>query len=194
MLMTDVPVDTSVGKFLTESACGSLRFFPMSVACRVSNKSPEKGDTKMLNDIFSNHGLVIFLSVFFLLVSSLFINFRRKPREEKPDGPLIFGPVRGMYVCYQCDTIFNTRQCPECGEEAVIPLIHLTGSITENERVASVISKMQTPGDWKMPAFRTFQDTQIVAPSSVPENANGDASKVPLTMEVLKPERSRELS
>src|SRR5271157_5852608 len=101
-----------------------------------------KEDIKMLNNFLTNHGLVTFPVLLFLLVLSGIIASRKKPRKERPDPPFIFGPIRGMYVCYQCDTIFNTPRCPECLAEAALPLIHLTGSITEDERVAALIRKM----------------------------------------------------
>jgi len=50
---------------------------------------------------------------------------------ESMDTNILYGPIRGMFVCYECDTIFNTPMCPECHEEAVIPLIRLTGSVTD---------------------------------------------------------------
>jgi hypothetical protein len=148
----------------------------------------------MVNEFISNHGWVIFISAIFLLVLSRFISLSNKYREGKPDPPMIFGPIRGMYVCYQCDTIFNTLRCPGCNEEAVIPLIHLTGSIIENERVAAVVGKLQGSSAWKMPTFPTFQDGQAVKPASRPGASNGGASEVPVRLAVLTSERGRELS
>ncbi len=148
----------------------------------------------MLNDFFTNHGSVIFLSVLFFLVLSGLISSRKKSRQERPDPPFIFAPIRGMYICYQCDTIFNTVRCAECNEEAIIPLIHLTGSIIEDKRAAAVIGKLQGRSTWKLPTFQTLQDGQAVASASRPEAPNGGASEVPVTIEVLSSERGRQLS
>jgi hypothetical protein len=146
----------------------------------------------MLNDFYTNHGSAIFIGLFLSLFLSLIISSsRKKTRKERPDPPTISGPIRGMYVCYQCDTIFNTDQCPMCGEEAVVPLIHLTGSIMEDERVAVVISKLQKGITWKLP---TFHDGQPIAEASAsrPKSTNGGASEVPVTLSSLS--ESRELS
>jgi hypothetical protein len=148
----------------------------------------------MLNEFFTDHGFVIFLSVTFLLVLSSFISFNKRYRGEKPDPPMIFGPIRGMYVCYQCDTIFNTCRCPKCNEEAIIPLIHLTGSVLENEKVAAVIGKLQGSSAWKVPTFQTFQEGQAVTPASRRKGSNGGASEAPVTIAALTSERGRELS
>jgi hypothetical protein len=148
----------------------------------------------MLNDFFTNHGYVIFFSILFFLVLSGIISSRKKYRRERPDPPSIFAPIRGMYVCYQCDTIFNTARCPECDEEAVIPLIHLTGSIIEDKRVAAVIGKLEGRGAWKLPVFQTLPDGQAVASASRPKASNGSASEIPATIEVLSSERGRQLS
>ncbi len=145
----------------------------------------------MLNELFTNHGSVIILSTIILLVFSGLISSRKRYRKERPDPPIISAHIHGMYVCYQCDTIFNTPQCPECNEEAVIPLIRLTGSILENEGIAAVMGKLQERSTWKLP---TFQDRQAVAPASGSEVYNGGASEVPVTIEVITPERNRELS
>ncbi len=154
----------------------------------------QKEDIYMLNDLFTNHGSVIFFSILLLVVLSGLISSRKKSRKERPDLPLIFAPIRGMYVCYQCDTIFNTARCPKCGEEAVIPLIHLTGSVMEDERVASVLGRLQRRSTWKLPTFQSFQDGQAVTSESRPEVSNGSASEVPVTIAVLSSERGRELS
>jgi hypothetical protein len=37
--------------------------------------------------------------------------------------------IHGMFICYQCDTIFTTAYCPGCNEPAAIPLVRLTGSL-----------------------------------------------------------------
>jgi|GEM_PF-6575552 hypothetical protein len=148
----------------------------------------------MVNELFKDHALVIFISVMFLLVLARLISLSKKSREEKPDLPFLFGPIRGMYVCYQCDTIFNMLRCPVCDEEAILPLIHLTGSILENERVAAVIGKMQGRSTWKAPTLQTFQDGQAVTPASRPRASNGGASEVPVTIAAPTCERGRELS
>src|SRR5208337_3057154 len=109
----------------------------------------------MLNDFFTNHGSVIFLSILLLVVLSGLISSRKKSRKERPDLPFIFAPIRGMYVCYQCDTIFNTVRCPKCNEGAVIPLVHLTGSVIEDERVAAVLGRLQRRSTWKLPTFQS---------------------------------------
>ncbi len=148
----------------------------------------------MLNEFITNHGPVIFLGLLLLLVLSGIIFSGKKSRTEKPDPPSIFAPIRGMYVCYQCDTIFNTAQCPLCNEDAAIPLIHLTGSILENDRLAAVMEKLQGRSTWKLPTFQAFEEGQEVAPGYMPEVSNGGASEVPMTISALRPERSRELS
>lgn len=147
----------------------------------------------MLNEFFTNHGEVVFVGILLSLVMLLIISTsRRKSRKERPDPPSIYAPIRGMYVCYQCDTIFNTPRCPECNEEAVVPLIHLTGSLIKNERITTVIEKMQGRTTWKLPIFQTFQDVEAVTPG--PEVINGGASEVPVTIAVLSSERGPELS
>jgi predicted transcriptional regulator len=148
----------------------------------------------MLTDLFANHGSVIFLSILLLLVLSGLISSRKKARKERPDPPFIFAHIREMYICYQCDTIFNTARCPECNEEGIIPLIHLTGSIIEDERVAAVIGKMQGRSTWKLPIFHTFQNGQAVASASRPEVSNGAASEVPVTIGLLPSARGSDLS
>lgn len=148
----------------------------------------------MLNDFFTNHGPVMFISILVFLVLFGLVSSRKKSRQERPDPPFIFAPIRGMYICYQCDTIFNTVRCPECNEEAIIPLIHLTGSITEDKRVAAVVAKLQRRSTWKLPTLQTFQDGQAVASASRPEASNGAASEIPVTIEVLPSERGRQLS
>ena len=148
----------------------------------------------MVNEPFTNYGSAIFLGAFLCIVLTIAISLRKESRREKPDPPFIFGPIRGMYVCYQFDTIFNTPRCPECLEEAVIPLIRLTGSLIEDERVGAVIGKLQGRSTWKLPIFQTFQDGQAVTPASWPEASNGGASEIPMTIEVLPSKRGRQLS
>ncbi len=148
----------------------------------------------MLNELFTNHGSAVFLSVLLLLTLASLISSSKKSRKERPDPPIIFAPIRGMYVCYQCDTIFNTPQCPECNEEAVIPLIHLTGSILENETASAVIGKLQGHHTWKLPTFQTFQYGKAITHASRPEASNGGAPEVPVAIEVLASESGRELS
>jgi hypothetical protein len=94
-----------------------------------------------------------------------------------------------MYICYQCDTIFNTVRCPQCGEQAVIPLIQLTGNIIENEGVAAVIGKLQGRSTRKLSTFQPFPERQAISAASRPEASNGGSSKVPVTIAVLKSER-----
>jgi len=144
-----------------------------------------------------NNGLIIFPGLLFLLVLSGVISSRKKSRKEKPDPPSIFGPIRDMFVCYQCDTIFNTTRCPGCNEEAVIPLIHLTGIVLDDERVAAVIDKLQNHRTWKLPAFQVLQGEQPVMPepASRKKPPNGSAPEVPMSISVLEAsERSAELS
>jgi hypothetical protein len=147
----------------------------------------------MLSEFFTDHGSVIFICVLFLLILSR-VPFGNKSRRERPDPPVISGHIHGMYICYQCDTIFNTPRCPECGEEAVVPLVRLTGSIMENERITAVIGKLQGRSTRKLPTFQTFQDVEAATPAPRPEVANGGASEVPVSIAVIRPERSRELS
>src|SRR5208283_4667647 len=105
----------------------------------------------MLSELFANHGESVFI-VALIWVVLLGVTFSgRKSRKERPDPPSIFGPIRGMYVCYQCDTIFNTPQCPVCEEEATIPLIYLTGSVMQHERLTAMISRPQERGTLKLP-------------------------------------------
>jgi len=146
----------------------------------------------MLSELIANHGESVFVVVLLWVVLLGVMFSRRKSRKEAPDPPAIFGPIRGMYVCYQCDTIFNTTQCPVCREEAVIPLIHLTGTISQNEKLSVMMGRLQERSTLKLP---TFEDIEAVkpAPSSRAESANG-ASEVPLALSLLKSERGRELS
>jgi len=140
----------------------------------------------MLSELFSNHGSAICLGILLCLVVWRVISSSRKSRKKIPvDPPSIFGPIRGMYVCYQCDTIFNTTQCPGCYEDAVIPLIHLTGSIMEDERVAAVIGRLQERNGWKL---WNFQDGQKVtlAPASMPASSNGDAPAITVRLPALR--------
>ncbi|MGC8491064.1 MAG: hypothetical protein ACP5SH_04930, partial [Syntrophobacteraceae bacterium] len=136
----------------------------------------------MLSELFTNHGSAVFMVAFTAFVLSCVMASGRKfRRKEKLDPPPIFGPIRGMYVCYQCDTIFNTALCPNCNEEASIPLIHLTGSIQEDERVAAITNRIKTRGDWKLSLPRGEQ----AVPASLPNPANGngkDSSEVPVTL------------
>jgi hypothetical protein len=147
----------------------------------------------MLNELYTNYGSGIFLGTLFCIVLLIAVSVRKKPRKERPDPPSIFGPIRGMYVCYQCDTIFNTVRCPGCNEDAVIPLVHLTGSILEDNRVASVISKLKERSAWEMPSFQDKQ-TATLEPASMLVSSNGGVSKVPLPVSVLRSERGPELS
>ena len=126
----------------------------------------------MLNELYMNHGSAIFLGTLISIVLIGAIAFRSKPRKDRPEPPAIFGPIRGMYVCYQCDTVFNTPQCPTCHEEATIPLIHLTGSIAQNERFTAMIDRLQEHSAWKLPAF---EDKRVVVlePARRPKSSNG---------------------
>jgi hypothetical protein len=147
----------------------------------------------MLSELIANHGETALIVILLWVVLSGVIFSRRKSRKERPDPPSIFGPIRGMYVCYQCDTIFNTAQCPECHEEARIPLIHLTGSVLQNERLTAVIRELQERSTLKLPIFQK-SDADTPAHAARPEPVNGGASEVPLTLSLLGSERSRELS
>jgi len=134
----------------------------------------------MLSELYTNHGAAIFLGTLACIIFLEVISVRRKPRKERPDPPAIFGPIRGMYVCYQCDTVFNTIRCPRCNEDAVIPLVHLTGSIVEDRRIAPVIGKLEERRTWKLPAF---EDKRVVklAPAGRPKPSNG-ASEASVTL------------
>jgi hypothetical protein len=77
-----------------------------------------------------------------------------------------------MYVCYQCDTVFNTVRCPKCDEEAVIPLVHLTGSIVEDKRIAPVIGKLQEHSAWKLPAVEA-ERLIVLESARRPKSSNG---------------------
>jgi hypothetical protein len=147
----------------------------------------------MLSEFFASHGLETIPVVIFLLTLSAIITSRKKHRKERPDPPVLFGPIRGLYVCYQCDTIFNTTRCPGCQEDAVIPLIQLTGSIVEDDGVADVIRRLQRLGEWKLPDLQTLQIGQAVTPALKPgrKSSNGKASEVPLTISDLISEGDR---
>jgi hypothetical protein len=131
-----------------------------------------------LSELYIDHGSAIFIGTLLCTVLAGVMFSRKKPRLERPEPPAIFGPIRGMYVCYQCDTIFNTTRCPRCKEDAAIPLVQLTGSIEEDKKLSSVIGKLKDPGAWKLPAF---PDKQMVAlaPACKPQSKNG-ASEVPM--------------
>jgi len=150
----------------------------------------------MLNELFTNHGLLVFSGLLFLVVLLSLISTSRKYRKERPDPPMIFAPIRGMYICYQCDNIFNTPRCPACDEEAVIPLVHLTGSIMEEDRITAVIDKLQDRRTWRLPKVKTFIDGQAFASVASPEpgSLNGDGSEVPVKSPMIREERPRELS
>jgi hypothetical protein len=140
----------------------------------------------MLNELFANHGSSIFIGILLCLVILLVLSAsRKKSRQERPDSPPIFGPIRGMYVCYACDTIFNTARCPTCAEEAVIPLVQLTGTIAEDDRIAVVISKLREPGPYRLPALRDIK-TIAPAPALMPEPTNGSASQDPAALSALR--------
>ena len=147
----------------------------------------------MLDGLFTHYASKIFIGAVLTFALSRFVACgKKKRRKEKPDPAAIFGPIRGMFVCYQCDTVFNTSQCPGCHEEGSIPLIHLTGSILEDERVAAVANRMNgRPGR----KAASFNNELMVQPGQapVPEAPNGDASEVPVRI-VFSPQRGRELS
>ncbi len=131
----------------------------------------------MLSELFTNHGESVFIVALVWVVLLGVIFSRRKSRKERPDPPSIFGPIRGMYVCYQCDTIFNTAQCPRCHAEAMIPLIQLTGSVIQNERLSAMIDRLQVRSTWKMPAFEG-SETDTPTPAPRPEAVDGGAYEV----------------
>ena len=131
----------------------------------------------MLSELLTNHGeaafIVVLLGVAFLGV----LLSRRKSRSEKPDPPSIFGPIRGMYVCYQCDTVFNTAQCPVCHEEATIPLIHLTGSVILNERLTAMMGRIKERSAWNSQTIGESEAATPV-PASRPATSNGAATEL----------------
>ncbi len=142
----------------------------------------------MLIGFFSHCALAIFLLAFLSLATAGVVSLGKKSRgKDRPDPPAIFAPIRGMYVCYQCDTIFNTAQCPGCHEDALIPLIHLTGTLMENERVSAVAVRL------KEHAVRRFPAPESQLSACLPTPPNGDASKVPMTF-LLESQRGGELS
>jgi len=131
----------------------------------------------MLSELFTNHSQAAFVIILLWVVLLGVIFSRRKSRKERPDPPCIFGPIRGMYVCYQCDTIFNTPQCPTCNEEAAIPLIHLTGSIIQNERLTAMIDRLQVRSTWILQISQDGE-TDTPTPALRPEAVNGSAYEV----------------
>lgn len=147
----------------------------------------------MLNGLLTNYASELFIvTALGLILWRIVAANRRAQRKEKPDPPAIYGPIRGMYVCHQCDTIFNTTYCPGCHEEAVVPLINLTGSILEDENVAAIVSRLKARANWKPASVPSEQAVQA-APAALPKAANGDASEVPVRL-MYEPERVRELS
>lgn len=149
----------------------------------------------MLNGFFTNYGSAIFVGILLCVTLSHVISSSRKSRKEKPDPEPVFASIHGMYVCYQCDTIFNTPQCPKCNEDAVIPLVHLTGSVIEDERVTAILDKLQQHNSWKIPAFQEGQAVTLLhAPSSKPESSNGGASEAPVKLSAIRAERVQESS
>lgn len=123
----------------------------------------------MQAEISMNPVQMIFLGVlFFLVLSSLICSQKKRGRRERPDPVIIYGPIRAMYVCYQCDTIFNSSRCPRCNEEAVVPLIQLTGSIMEDERIAAVVGRLQGPGTRKSLNPETLREEQRVRRMAAP--------------------------
>lgn len=147
----------------------------------------------MLDGLLNHYASVILIvAALALVLSRILAASRRARRRERPDPEAIFGPIRGMYVCYQCDTVFNTAYCPGCHEEAVVPLINLTGSILESENVVAIVSRIKARTNWKLAAVPSEQAIQA-APASLPKPANGDASEAPVRL-MYEPERGRELS
>ena len=134
----------------------------------------------MPNQLSTNYVQILFLGALMLLVIIGLISSGKKRRKEELDPSFVYGSIREMYVCYQCDTIFNTLRCPVCNEEAVIPLVQLTGSIMENERLAAVIGKLQRCNSLQSPSGQTFLDRQDVLPvvARRPEFSNGSVSEV----------------
>lgn len=145
----------------------------------------------MISGLFTNYGSAVFIVAFTaFILSCVMASGRKFRRKEKPDPVPIFGPIRGLYVCYQCDTVFNTAQCPNCHEEAAIPLIYLTGSILEDERVVAITNRIKTRGDWKL----SLPQGEQPAPASLPNPSNGkDSSEVPVSF-LFSQQRGRELS
>ncbi len=147
----------------------------------------------MLNGLFTHYASEIFIGAVLAFALTRAISSGGKSRrKEKPDLPAVFGPIRGMYVCYQCDTVFNTAQCPGCREEALIPLIHLTGSIEEDGRVVAVAKRLSARVNSKR---APLQNEQVVQPSpaSLPESSNGGGAEVPVRF-LIAPQRRGELS
>jgi hypothetical protein len=147
----------------------------------------------MMSELITNHVSAIFLGILITLVLTRIIASAKKSRKEKLDPPFIFGPIRGMYVCYQCDTIFNSVRCPACNEEAIIPLIYLTGSISQDERVANVIRRLREPVVLKLSTFQKGQPI-IAEPESRPEPLNGGVSEIPDGILSSWPKAEHELS
>ena len=147
----------------------------------------------MVSELLANHGEAAFIIILLWVVFLGVLFSRRKSRSEKPDPPSIYGPIRGMYVCYQCDTIFNTEQCPVCYEQATIPLIHLTGSVILNDRLTAMMGRLQERSTLKLP---TLVNGEAATPASAskPASSNGVATEVPLTVALPRSERGRELS
>jgi len=131
----------------------------------------------MLTELFMNHSQAAFIAILLGVVLVGVIFSRRRPRKERPDPPSIFGPIRGMFVCYQCDTVFNTALCPRCHEEAMIPLIQLTGSVIQNERLTAMLDRLQMRGTFKLPTSRGGEK-HAPTPASRPEAVNGGVYEV----------------
>jgi hypothetical protein len=145
----------------------------------------------MLSRFFSQYASAIFIvAVLAFALARSVSGVKRSGRKEKPDPPPVFGPIRGMYVCYQCDLIFNTARCPGCQEEALIPLIHLTGSIQEDERVSAVTKRIGPNGSRNLSVLPRQQPVQPVA---LTNSTNGDSAEVPVRI-LFAPEGGRELS
>ncbi|MGC9197009.1 MAG: hypothetical protein ACP5IL_16380 [Syntrophobacteraceae bacterium] len=145
----------------------------------------------MLSQFFSQYSsAILIVAVLAFALARSVSGVKRSRRREKPDPAPVFGPIRGMYVCYQCDLIFNTAQCPGCQEEAKVPLIHLTGSILEDERVSAVTNRISPSGSRNLPALPRQQPVQPVA---LTNSSNGDSAEVPVRI-LFAPESGRELS
>ena len=103
------------------------------------------------------------------------LNFEYVSMNQPSDGAErpVFAPIRKMYICYQCDTVFNTDICPNCQEKAVIPLSRLTGIVTET--IKKVKEKINIPSEEYSTPELEIPSEKYTITIQVPANGSGES-------------------